>query len=91
MNALIISLLALALVGYTGWVTSLVLRSCELEKRQKVFQAAIAWLIPLLGAAFVHLINRAQERGSTTSMRPGAEPQTDQSVSPRDFELPSHD
>jgi hypothetical protein len=91
MNALIIALFAFALVGYTGWVTWLVLRSSELDNRQKVIQAAIAWLIPLLGAAFVHLINRAQERGSTTSMLPGAEPQIDQGVSPRDFEHPSHD
>ena len=91
MNALIFALLAFALVGYTGWVTSLVLRSSALENRQKVFQTAIVWFIPLLGAAFVHLINRAQERGSTASMLSGAEPQIDQGVSPRDFEHPSHD
>ena len=91
MSALIITLLAFALIGYTGWVTSLVLRNSALEKRQKLFQAGIAWLIPLLGAALVHLINRAQEQGSTTSMLPGVEPQIDQGVSPRDFEHPSHD
>jgi len=80
MNALIIVLVASALIGYSGWVTSLVLRSSALEMRQKVFQTAIAWLIPFLGAAFVHLINRAQEQGPATPSFPGAEPQIDQGV-----------
>ena len=91
MNALVITLLASALIGYTGWVTSLVLRSSALERNQKVMQAAIAWLIPLLGAVLVHLINRAQDRGSSPPWAPGAEPQIDQGVSPRDFEHPGHD
>jgi hypothetical protein len=90
MNALVITLLASALVGYTGWVTFLVLRSSALERNQKVLQAGIAWLIPLFGAVLVHLINRAQDRGLSPRWAPGAEPQIDQGVSPRDFESPGH-
>ena len=91
MNTLVVALLASALVGYTAWVTALVFRSTALEKRQKFLQAALAWLVPLLGAVFVHLINQAQEQVAGAPKRTGAEPQSDQGVSPRDFTHPNHD
>jgi hypothetical protein len=88
MDVLGIVLFGSALIGYTGWVTALVVRSSALEKRQKVFQVAIAWLVPVLGAIFVHLINRAQDQGPTALRMRGVEPQLDQGVSPADF--PDH-
>ena len=91
MNTLVIALLAAALLGYTGWLTALVFRSSALEVHQKVLQAAVAWLVPLLGAFLVHLINRAQEQGAAARRPGGVEPQSDQGVSPRDFTHPGHD
>ncbi len=91
MDILVILLVAIMLVVYTGWVTSLVIRSAALERHQKIIQIALAWLIPALGAVVVHLVNREQEGGSARPKASGAEPQIDQGVSPRDFIPPNLD
>lgn len=85
MSTLFITLLAFALVGYTAWVTALIVRSNALNSSQKVLQTALAWFVPLLGALLVHLVNRSQEREGVRSSSGGVEPQTDQGVSPVDF------
>jgi hypothetical protein len=91
MNTLVIAALASMLVAYTAWVTVLVCRSPDLDRNQKILQSALAWLVPILGAAFVHLVNRAQIQRFSRPWIAGAEPQIDQGVSPRDFTHPSHD
>jgi hypothetical protein len=60
MNTLVLAIFAFILTGYTGWVTAMVCRSADLERHQKILQTALAWLLPLFGAVFVHLINRVQ-------------------------------
>ena len=66
-------------IGYTAWVSVLVVRNPWLSSKQRWLQLVIAWLVPLLGALAVHLIGRAQglepkEKAS------GIEPQQDQGV-----------
>ena len=90
MNVLIVALLVSALIGYTGHVTALVVGNAALERHQKVLQVAMAWLVPFVGAIIVHVINRAQEQGPAMPGALGPAPQTDQGVSPRDFEHPGH-
>ena len=89
-SALLVAAIVM-LVGYSIGVTALVVRSDLLETRQKIGQVVLVWLLPLLGALAVHLINRAQEPSSPRSRSGLADQPMDHGVSPRDFSSPGHD
>ena len=57
--------IAIALIAALGianiWATWVVVRDPYSEKRQKVFQLAALWLLPVLGAIFVFALHRKPE------------------------------
>jgi hypothetical protein len=54
MAALSLTIAAIAVVAYQGFVSALLVRSRELSKFQMFAQLAIIWVLPILGAALCH-------------------------------------
>lgn len=52
----IISVVLLLVAAYQVWVTVKLARATEYSRTQKVFQLALIWAIPILGAVIVHFI-----------------------------------
>ena len=44
--------------------TRLIVRDEDCERHQNILQAAVVWLIPLIGAIFVFAIHRSEEKSS---------------------------
>ncbi|HSI51685.1 MAG TPA: hypothetical protein VLA61_25730 [Ideonella sp.] len=86
MNTWFVVVLLGMLVGYAAWVTRIVLGNPALERRQKLAQCLLAWLLPPLGTLVVHLINWAQVQEAGRVGVSGVEPQMDQGVSPPAFD-----
>jgi len=60
-----IALLVLgALVVANGFATRVVLRDPDSERRQRLFQLLVVWLVPVLGAIFVFALHRTPEKPS---------------------------
>ena len=59
----------LALVVFQAWLTRRVFRSRIYERKQKIWQAQLIWLVPILGAGIVFSIlqedDRAERRASS--------------------------
>lgn len=59
----------LGLVGFQIWLTSRVFRSRLYERKQKIWQAQLIWLVPILGAGIVFSIlqedDKAERRASS--------------------------
>jgi hypothetical protein len=51
----------LALVGFQIWLTVRVFRSGMYERKQKIWQAQLIWLLPILGAGLVFSVLRDDE------------------------------
>lgn len=47
---------------FQSWLTVRVLRSGLYERKQKIFQVQLIWLIPIIGAALVFSVLRDDER-----------------------------
>lgn len=43
----------LALIGFQAWLTHRVFKSKLYERRQKIMQAQLIWLVPIIGAGVV--------------------------------------
>jgi hypothetical protein len=43
-------------IAYQLYVTNRVVRAAEYTRRQRITQAIVIWLLPLLGAGFCHLV-----------------------------------
>lgn len=52
----------LALVSFQSWLTYRVFRSVAFERKQKVLQAQLIWLVPIIGAGLVFTILQEEER-----------------------------
>ncbi len=52
----------LALVAFQSWLTYRVFRSNLFERKQKVLQAQLIWLVPIVGAGLVFTVLQDEER-----------------------------
>ena len=52
----------LALVSFQSWLTYRVFRSTLFERKQKVLQAQLIWLVPIIGAGLVFTVLQEEER-----------------------------
>lgn len=57
--------LALALVSFQGWLTVRVFRSGLYERKQKIWQAQLIWLLPIIGAGLVFSILNEDKKAET--------------------------
>jgi hypothetical protein len=66
---IVIGTVLLGLVGFQIWLTSRVFRSRIYERKQKIWQAQLIWLVPILGAGIVFAIlqedDTAERRASS--------------------------
>lgn len=62
----------LAMLAFQAYVTVRVFRSGMYERKQKIWQAQIIWLLPIIGAGFVFSVlqedDRA-ERGASSHLK----------------------
>jgi hypothetical protein len=56
---------ALALVAFQGWLTVRVFRSGLYERKQKIWQAQLIWLLPIIGAGLVFSILNEDQKAET--------------------------
>ncbi|HEY4120548.1 MAG TPA: hypothetical protein VGM56_21940 [Byssovorax sp.] len=59
--------LAVAVVGFQIWLTARVFKSGLYDKKQKVWQTQIIWLIPVIGAGLVFSILQEDARAQRPS------------------------
>lgn len=66
---IVIGAALLGLVAFQIWLTSRVFRSGLYERKQKIWQAQLIWLVPILGAGIVFSIlqedDKAERRASS--------------------------
>ncbi|TKC98349.1 hypothetical protein [Polyangium fumosum] len=60
----ILGALLLALVAFQTWLTIRVFKSRLFERKQKILQAQLIWLLPILGAGLVFTILVEEERSN---------------------------
>ena len=61
----IVIALAVALVSFQGWLTVRVFRSGLYERKQKIWQAQLIWLLPIIGAGLVFSILTEDRKAET--------------------------
>ncbi|HVY44348.1 MAG TPA: hypothetical protein VHB21_00655 [Minicystis sp.] len=59
------------LVAFQGWLTVRVLKSRLFDRKQKIMQMQLIWLLPILGAGLVFAV--LQEDARAESPRPPAQ------------------
>lgn len=52
----------LAVVAFQAWLTVRVFRSKLFERKQKILQAQLIWLVPVIGAGLVFTVLQEEER-----------------------------
>jgi hypothetical protein len=66
---IVIGAALLGLVAFQIWLTTRVFRSGLYERKQKIWQAQLIWLVPILGAGIVFSIlqedDKAEQRASS--------------------------
>jgi hypothetical protein len=62
----------LALVSFQSWLTYRVYRSNVFERKQKVLQAQLIWLVPIIGAGLVFTVLQEEERSQGGKTPPSA-------------------
>lgn len=62
----------LALVSFQSWLTYRVYRSNVFERKQKVLQAQLIWLVPIIGAGLVFTVLQEEERAQGGKTPPSA-------------------
>ncbi|MDI1444746.1 hypothetical protein [Polyangium sp. 6x1] len=58
----ILGALLLALVAFQTWLTVRVFKSRLFERKQKILQAQLIWLLPIIGAGLVFTVLMEEER-----------------------------
>lgn len=67
-----VGLAVLAVASFQAWLTVKVFRSGLYERRQKLLQAQLIWLLPIVGAALVFTVLReddAARRGADLHLK----------------------
>jgi hypothetical protein len=59
---LIVLLAAVAVLAFQVWLTVRVFRSSMYERKQKIWQAQLIWLLPIFGAGIVFTILQEDTR-----------------------------
>ncbi|MBK8254508.1 MAG: hypothetical protein IPK82_17800 [Polyangiaceae bacterium] len=59
---IIVGAVILAVIAFQVWLTVRVARSKLYERKQKVWQAQLIWLLPVIGAGLVFSILQEDER-----------------------------
>ena len=60
-----VALVLLALVSFQTWLTVRVFRSGLYERKQKIWQAQLIWLLPIVGAGLVFSILHEDQKAET--------------------------
>jgi hypothetical protein len=60
-----IALVLLALISFQTWLTVRVFRSGLYERKQKIWQAQLIWLLPIVGAGLVFSILNEDRKAET--------------------------
>ena len=69
---LFLAVLVSGVIGFQGWLTAQVWKSDLYDRRQKILQAQLIWLLPILGSGLVFTMLRDDlppDRGSQTRDR----------------------
>jgi putative copper export protein len=69
---LIVIAAVLAVVAFQGWLTHRVFKSSLYERKQKIAQAQLIWLLPILGAGLVFSVlqqDSKAERDAATHLK----------------------
>jgi len=61
----LVSLVLAALVAFQTWLTVRVFRSGLYERKQKIWQAQLIWLLPIIGAGLVFSILNEDRKAET--------------------------
>ncbi len=56
MFEIVLALVAVTVLAFQAWLTRRVFRSQLYERKQKIWQAQLIWLLPILGAGLVFTI-----------------------------------
>ena len=59
---IIVALAFVGLISFQVWLTARVFRSRLYEKKQKIWQAQLIWLVPIIGAGLVFSILQEDDR-----------------------------
>lgn len=59
---IVIALALLALLSFQVWLTARVFRSRLYERKQKIWQAQLIWLVPVIGAGIVFSVLQEDDR-----------------------------
>ena len=62
MFEIFIGAVVIGLIAFQTWLTSRVFKSRMYERKQKIWQAQLIWLVPILGAGLVFSILQEDER-----------------------------
>jgi hypothetical protein len=69
---ILLALAAAAVVLFQAWLTRRVFKSQLYERKQKIWQAQLIWLLPILGAGLVFSIlqeDRKAERDAASQLK----------------------
>ena len=69
---IIIALAVLTVLVFQGWLTRRVFKSNLYERKQKIWQAQLIWLLPIIGAGLVFTIlqqDAKAERDATSYLK----------------------
>ncbi len=61
----LVALVLLALISFQSWLTVRVFRSGLYERKQKIWQAQLIWLLPIVGAGLVFSILNEDQKAET--------------------------
>jgi hypothetical protein len=71
---IIVALAILAILVFQGWLTRRVFKSNLYERKQKIWQAQLIWLLPIIGAGLVFTIlqeDSKAEREASSFLKKG--------------------
>jgi hypothetical protein len=69
---ILLTVALLAVVAFQSWLTRRVFKSQLYERKQKIWQAQLIWLLPILGAGLVFTIlqeDQKAEREATAHLK----------------------
>jgi hypothetical protein len=69
---IVLALVALTVLVFQAWLTRRVFKSHLYERKQKIWQAQLIWLLPIIGAGLVFTIlqeDRQAERDAASQLK----------------------
>ena len=69
---IVLALVAAGVLAFQAWLTRRVFRSHLYERKQKIWQAQLIWLLPILGAGLVFTIlqeDKQAERDAASQLK----------------------